>query len=78
MKTIVSSLPPRIHLPHSLTAHLTQATVLVIGLHNMFPVPATTPTNGLFYCLNLFMHHKILNRCHTSYPLNYADGTECS
>jgi hypothetical protein len=67
-----------IHLPHPAIAHLPVATVLVICLHNLFSLPATTPTKGLGYFLNFFMQYKFLNHCHTSYRLAYEDGSERS
>jgi hypothetical protein len=57
-------------------AHLPVATRLVICLHNLFSLPATTPTEGLGYCSNLFMRYKFLNHCHTLYRLAYEDGTD--
>jgi hypothetical protein len=47
--------------------------------HDLLPLPATTPPKGLVYCLNLFTHHKFLDRCHTCThsPLK-MEQTKCS
>jgi hypothetical protein len=73
---MISSLPLMIHLPPPAIAHLPVVTVLVICLHSLFPLPATTPPKGLGYCLNLLTHYKFLDRCHTSYRLAYEDGID--
>jgi hypothetical protein len=65
-----------IRLPYPAIAHLPVASVLVICLHYLFSLPATTPLEGLGYCSNLFMHYKLLNRCHTLYRLAYEEGTD--